>query len=424
MRLGRFSVGAAACAAACATAFAPATAAAEAPRRTVAASEPAELLDVIAGPANADGYQLGRQLLPAAGPAAGIASLDGTAPAVAASRTVYLNKNGVTLTPGTNDSRLNRSTVVTQQVAIPPWNAGASTWSEIVTCMREVFAPFNISIVDTDPGDVPHIEAVFGGTPALLGVATNLAGVSPFTSDCAVIENSIVFTFTGALPADPRLLCEVQAQEVAHSYGLDHVLLTADLMTYLPYDGRRWFQNMNASCGEDKARPCGLNGSTCRQTQNAVSLLIERVGMKGQAGDAVAPTVAITSPYNGETVPPTFAVKFNASDNAKVLMASLYVDGVASGSVVMAPLSIAMPGGLTEGAHKLRVVATDGINESAQEIAVTVKKGAAPPAGQEDDVMGGCSAGRGGGPGTGAGAGLALALGAALGRRRRRRPRC
>jgi hypothetical protein len=418
MRLGRFPVGAAACAAACATALVPAPAAAEAPRRTVADSEPAELFDIVAGPANADGYQLGRQLLPAAG----IASLDGGAPAVAASRTVYLNKNGVTLTPGINDSRLNRSTVVTQTTSIPPWNPSASTWSEIVTCMREVFAPFDISIVDTDPGTVPHIEAVFGGTPALLGVATNLAGISPFTSDCAVIENSIVFTFTGALPADPRLLCEVQAQEVAHSYGLDHVLLAADLMTYLPYEGRRWFQNMNASCGEDKARPCGLNGSTCRQTQNSVSLLIERVGMKAQAGDAVAPTVAISSPYNGETVPPTFAVKFNASDNAKVLMTSLYVDGVPSGSVVMAPLSLTTPTPLTEGTHKLRVVATDGINESAQEIAVTVKKGAAAPAGQEDDVMGGCAAGRGR---ASAGAGLALALGAVLGprpRRRRRRP--
>jgi len=417
MRLGRLLVGAAACAAACATVLVPALAAAEVPRRTVAVSEPAALFDVVAGPANDDGYQLGRQLLPAAG----IAPLDGTAPAVAASRTVYLNKNGVTLTPGTNDSRLNRSTVVTQQVSIPPWSASASTWSEIVTCMREVFAPFNVSIVDSDPGDVPHIEAVFGGTPTLLGVATNLAGVSPFTSDCAVIESSIVFTFTGVLPADPRLLCEVQAQEVAHSYGLDHVLLASDLMTYLPHEGRRWFQNMNASCGEDKARPCGLNGSTCRQTQNSVSLLIERVGMRAQAGDAVPPTLAITSPYNGETVPPTFAVKFNASDNAKVLMTSLYIDGVASGSAVMAPLAIATPGGLTEGTHKLRLVATDGLNESSQEIAVTVKQGAAAPAGQEDDVMGGCAAGRGG---ASAGAGLALALGAALGRsRRRRRPR-
>ena len=421
MRPGQILLGATACAAA----LAPGIAAAEAPRRriaTVAETQPAELYDVVTSPANDEGYLLGRQVLPAAGLAATGDGGSGAGAVTALSRTVYLNKNGVTLTPGVNDSRLNRSTIVTQQTTIPPWNVTAATWTATVTCMREVFAPFNISIVETDPGDVPHIEAVFGGTPTQLGLATNLAGVSPFTADCAVIENSMVFTFTGAIAADSRLACEIQAQEVAHSYGLDHVLLPSDLMTYLPYDGRRWYQNQNSLCGEDKARPCGLNGSTCRQTQNSVSLLIERLGFKSQAGDAVAPTVAITSPRDGDTVPPSFSVNFSASDNNKVLMTSLYIDGVPSGSVVMAPLTLPMPSDLTEGVHKLRVVATDGINEKSQEITVTVRKGAAAPGDQEMDVMGGCSAGPGGAP-AGAGAGVALALGAIAARRRRRRQR-
>ena len=416
MRLGQFFLGAVTCA----VALVPALAEAESTRRMIAEAdteaEPAALFDVVTTPVNDEGLVLGRQVLPAAGLAATGA---GTGSALATSRTVYLNKNGVTLTPGVNDARLNRSTVVTQQVAIPAWNVSATTWNATVSCMREVFAPFNITITETDPGDVPHIEAVFGGTPTQLGLASTLAGVSPFTTDCAVIENSMVFTFTGAIPADSRLACEVMAQEVAHSYGLDHTLLAADLMTYLPHDGRRWFQNQNAMCGEDKARPCGLNGSTCRQTQNSVALLTERVGLKGQTGDAVAPTVAITSPRSGDTVPPSFSVNFTASDNTQVLMTSLYIDGVPSGSVVMAPMSLPMPTDLTEGTHKLRVVATDGINEKAQEITVTVRKGAAAPADQETDVMGGCSAGSGGG--SGAGAGVVLALGAAFARRRRRR---
>ena len=397
MQLGRILVGAAV--------LGPAigTAAAEAPQRVVAPSGQASLFDVVVGPENADGYQLARQVLPAALPA------DGTAPAVAASRTVFLNRNGITVSPGTNDARTNRSTIPKQQTTIPPWNVGAATWAATVTCMREIFAPFNIAIVETDPGDVPHIEAVFGGSPTQFGMPSTLAGLSPFTSDCAVIESSIVFTFMGVLPADPILACEVQAQEVAHSYGLDHVLLASDPMSYQPYERRRWFQNQDASCGEDDARPCGLNGSVCRQKQNSVALLLQRVGLRGQAGDTVAPTVDIMSPSDGQTVPPAFDVSFTASDNARVAMASLYIDGVPSGTAVMAPFSISTSG-LSEGTHKLRIVATDGLQEKAKEITVTVSAAMS-------EGVGGCAAGGGGGS---AGAGLLLALGALVRRSRRR----
>lgn len=393
----------------------PALAAAEVPQREVAPVGEVSAHGVILGPETVDGYQMGRQLLPASTPAAALAG-EGTA-GLAASRTIYLNKNGVTLSPGVNDSVTNRSSVVTQSTAIPAWNVSASVWSSTVSCIREVFAPFNVTITETNPGSVPHIEAVFGGSPTMVGQPNNLAGVSPFTADCAVIENSVVFAFMGALPADPTLACEVMSQEIAHSYGLDHVMVASELMTYLPFAGRRWFQNLNATCGEDKTRPCGLNSSGCRQTQNSVALLIQRLGLKAATGDTVAPTVSITSPQNAAVVPPTFNVKFTATDNTKVTMASLYIDGVPSGSAMLAPFSIPVPSNLSEGAHKLRIVATDGSNEQAKEITVTVQQGARSPDG-DDGVVGACSAGRGGAGGA-AGAGLGLAL-AALARRRRR----
>ena len=365
--------------------------------------------DVVVGPETADGFQLARQVLPASAPAAAEGSTP--ASALAVSRVVYLNKNGVTLSPGVNDSRINRSTIATQPTTIPPWTVNAATWAATVSCMREIFSPFDITIVDIDPGTTPHIEAVFGGSPTQFGMANNIAGLSPFTADCSTVENSIVFTFTTVTGSDPRLVCEIQAQEVAHSYGLDHVLLASDLMTYLPFTGRRWFQNQNASCGEDKQRPCGLNGSVCRGDQNSVSMLIERVGLKSQAGDTVAPTVTITSPKDGATVPLAFDVSFTAADNAKVTMASLYVDGVPSGTAVLAPFKIPTPK-LSEGQHKLRIVATDGKNEKAQEITVNAVKDADP----DEGTSGGCTAGGGS---SGASLSLVLLVLGALVRRRR-----
>ncbi len=367
-----------------------------APARTVKASGTAAMYDIVATQPNQDNLQMARQVLPPTVVPPGTSAL-------AQSRVIYLNKNGVTLTPGNNDARTNRSTIAQQLTTIQPWAVPAATWDATVACMRDLFAPFAVSVVEADPGNVPHIEAVFGGSPGQLGMPNNVAGVSPFTTDCSVIENSIVFTFTNVIPQDARLACEIMAQEVAHSYGLDHELLASDPMTYLNFEGDRSFKNQAAACGEDVTRPCGINGSTCRANQNSVALMTERLGAAGPAGDTIAPELGITSPSNNATVPPGFSISFTATDNTAVTMATLYVDGAAAGSLITAPFTFATSATLPEGLHTFRIEATDGRNVKSQEITVTLRRGAPqPPSGGGDgdggvdsDISGGCSTGGG-----------------------------
>jgi len=237
---------------------------------------------------------LARQVLPATNAPAG---------AVAQSRVIYLNHTGALLRPGNNDSTTNTSSIVQQQVQVPAWNTDAQTWADTVSCFRDLWSRFDVQVVDTDPGNVPHIEAIFGGTPTQVGLPSNVGGVSPFTTDCSIIENSIVFTFTQAIPnITSREACEIMAQEVAHSYGLDHELLASDPMTYLSYNGDRAFQDKNVSCGEYQPRPCGIAGSACRPDQNSVQLLLERVG---QAGDTPA-SAGDASPHHDSPAGPNF----------------------------------------------------------------------------------------------------------------------
>jgi uncharacterized protein (TIGR03382 family) len=213
---------------------------------------------------------LARQMLPATG---------APADAVARSRVIYLNHTGALLRPGMTDASANTTSIIDQPVRIPAWNTDAHTWAETVACFTRIYAPFDAQIVDEDPGNIPHIEAIFGGTASLVGLPANIAGVSPFTADCSIIESSIVFTFTGSIRnITSQEACEIMAQEVAHSYGLDHELLAADPMTYLAYDGERSFQDQAVSCGEYEPRPCGIAGMACRPDQNSVQLLLERVG--------------------------------------------------------------------------------------------------------------------------------------------------
>jgi hypothetical protein len=235
---------------------------------------------------DAQGHAFARQALPATGATR------------AESRTIYLNHGGVVLRPGDNDSSTDTSSVVTEPTAITSWDVDDATWQATVDCMREIYAPFDVVVTDQDPGAVPHIEAVFGGHPSDVGLPDNVAGVSPFTSDCAVIEHSIVFTFTDVLDDDPRLMCEVMAQEIAHSYGLDHEMLPEDPMTYLEYAGERTFQNEMANCGEFGQRMCGIVGSVCRERQNSYALLTERLGRNPQMPAEEEPSEGISGGCN------------------------------------------------------------------------------------------------------------------------------
>lgn len=228
------------------------------------------------GTAGPRGRVLARQVLPAASP-----SSPSGATARTGGRVVYLNRDGAVLWPGAeNDAGSQTSTIVRRPTSISPWDIDDDIWAETLDCVREIYRPFDVTITDEDPGDTPHMEAIFGGHPNDVGLPDNVAGVSPFTSDCGMIEDSIVFTFTDVMPDNARTMCEVMAQEIAHSYGLDHEMLASDPMTYLDYDGDRTFQNVEAPCGENTNRLCGINGSTCRKKQNSVALLTERLGAR------------------------------------------------------------------------------------------------------------------------------------------------
>lgn len=356
------------------------------------------------GPAN--GVQFARQVLPPTAGASTPSGDIGAIPVLAQSRVIYLNKAGVQLRPGNaNDARNNISTIAAALVNMPAWNPPAQLWTDTVTCMQDMFKRFNVQIVTTDPGNVPHIEAVFtDGTMATLDAsvpnANQIGGVSPFTQDCSIIENSVVFTFTSVMPQNAQVMCEVMAQEIVHSYGADHELLPADPMTYLQYSGKRSFQDVLSDCGESSVRPCGIGGSTCRNKQNSVALLRERVG----TANSNPPVISNVSPSTGTTVPPGFTVTVAAMDNVAVTKVEVLVDGIIIGSKTSAPWTFPTSATLVDGSHEVTVHAYDDASTTSQSLELTVQKGAPQPPGGagggaafgNDDYQGGCASNGGG----------------------------
>lgn len=266
-------------------------------------------------------------------------------------RTIFVNRHGGTYTSGDDDSSTNTSSIPGGTATVPAYSEGDAAWSTFFACVKKEFSPFNVDVVDVDPGNAPHIEAVIGGQPGDVGMGSGVGGVSPMTNDCALIERSIVFIFSDVF-GDPTVECEVAAQEIGHSIGMDHEYLCEDPMTYLSGCGHKTFQNKDVSCGEDAPRAC-----MCTQTQNSVQFMLDRLGPASGGGgtggsgaggsgaggsgaggsgvgggggnppgpDTTPPVVTLLSPDDGSTEQPNASVTITASitDDVHVADAAL-----------------------------------------------------------------------------------------------------
>ncbi|MCA9673882.1 MAG: hypothetical protein KC464_02485 [Myxococcales bacterium] len=366
------------------------------------------------------GVQTVRQVLPSTGVLA-----------AAGQTIIYMNHVGTTLSPGDNDARTNRSTLVSQTTAVPAWSTTQAKWDQIMSCVRNMWAPFNVVVTDVDPGNVPHYESIVTTQPGVIGMDPNVGGVSPFTIGCNVIPNSIVFTFADAFGGDAETICEVVGQETAHSFGADHELLASDPMTYLQYNGLQSFKDQSVSCGEYQSRQCGLQGE-CGTNQNSYQFLMQRIG---PAGTDTIPTVAITSPADGATVAPGFAVSASASDDGAVARVELWIDGALAETLSSAPFTFTTSPSLSAGAHQVETRAYDsgeqvGTAQITVQLSTSGGGGGDGTGGNPDDpgaggnpddpspseLVSGCSAGGGSGSSLGL---LGLALVGLLARRRR-----
>jgi hypothetical protein len=193
-----------------------------------------------------------------------------------AMHTIFLERHGVTLTAGVDDSTRDVSSVVQgshrERVVVPAFHGSDAAWRAFVACMRQRYAPFDVALVESRPAVRGYILVAVGGTPDLVGAHGNVTGLAPYNGD--PIEDAVVFVFSRAVHESLDVMCDTAAMETAHAYGLDHEYNCRDPMTYLPSCGPRSFQDVDASCGEQRRRRC-QDGA---QTQNSYRRLLSALG--------------------------------------------------------------------------------------------------------------------------------------------------
>jgi MYXO-CTERM domain-containing protein len=309
-------------------------------------------------------------------------------PATGIPHTIFLNdcSGGCNVTSGNTDSRTDTSTIGSGSLSA--FNGGSTKWNQIVACMKDVFSPFNVTITTTDPGTADHFEIMIAGTGSQLRLGSGVLGIAPF--NCSqYIPYALSFAFANdpyAGSADE--ICATAAQEMAHTWSLDHTVIAADPLTYYPNSSRRHYYSGDEKCGSD----CGqMSGSPYGQvqslfsggymscsgasyqsygpqehacqcggaTQNPVSTISSLFG----SGTPTPPTVTITSPKNGDAVTAGFPVRSTIVDDSGVIAkAELRVDNVLVQTLTSSPFAFNAPATLSQGTHRVEVTGYDPSN--------------------------------------------------------------
>ncbi len=197
------------------------------------------------------------------------------------SKTIFLERRAIELSPGEDDAAAGISSVLVSEadhkIKVRGWSGSAAGWSQLVSCVTQEFAPFEVAVTDQRPKDDDFILVAVGGYPSDIGGKDrHVAGLAPF--DGTVIPRAVVYAFAAQSGNNVQEICETIAMEVAHAYGLDHEYLCHDVMTYLTGCGHKSFVDADAPCGEQKKRACETGGAT----QNSFRRLAAVLGLRAR----------------------------------------------------------------------------------------------------------------------------------------------
>lgn len=322
--------------------------------------------------------------------------------------TIYLNRcvGGCTVRPGMDNAATDTSSIVNAQKTLPEYT-GFTTgeWENVVQCVKEVYSPFNVKVVDVRPAaGIIHEEIMVGGSPDDLGLPAGVGGIASIAPGCSANAQGVSFAFTSSInvfaaeAGGSRVngLCWIIAQETAHNFGLDHEYefvedgrsACNDPMTYrADCGGQKFYRNKIAKVGSTAI--CGTDGNPanacfCGGNQNSHGKLLDVFG----AGTSLipAPTVSVAFPAAGAALGAT--VQAMSGSKRGVERLELYLNGwkwaTSKGAVFGAQgqpnpslSQFAVPSELPNSTYDIVIKAYDDLGVVGTSPMVTVNKGGA-----------------------------------------------
>lgn len=311
-------------------------------------------------------------------------------------RVLFLNFDGVDLQwcgEDEDDPHGDCSTIF--QGVVLPYRGDSAARAAVVQTVTADLADFDVVVTTERPAeDIDYDMEMIGqwapgGSFGFLGIAPKI--------DCFDGDGGDVSFTLDPPDLQPADTAKVVLQELAHTWGLEHVDSTGDLL--FPSVG-----NAPDPKFEDQCSPITYEPDQCPRQhlvncpegeQNSWQEMLTLFGPRQP--DETAPTVEIVSPSDGAHVPNDFHLVLELHDDIapQVFTTSIeFVEGFTSTSDLAGPgvFPIALTG-VEDGVWTVRVTTADPAgNESAQEITITVGQGE-PPTVDESGGDGGTSAG-------------------------------
>jgi len=319
----------------------------------------------------------------------------GEAPALI-SQIIYLNRctGGCDLKTGNDDdATTNTSALLDANSTLSTFVHGDQVWNDLMTCMREIYSPFDVQITDQrPPAGTQYHMAIVAGTSQEAGKDASILGQAIVRGDCAPRNNAVSLSFANSHSPGSQLvydLCHTVGQESAHAFGLDHSYAFSDgrsscndPMTYRSdCGGQRFFRNDSATCGEFEARACN-----CGSQQNSHAKILTVFGPNMGTPLIGPPTVQVTTPAAGGALGPIVAA--NAGSKRGVAKVELLLNGFKwaegkgaqfglNGQPNPSPYSLTVPGNVPNSVIDVVVRACDDLGNCTNSAPVTVTKGMA-----------------------------------------------
>jgi MYXO-CTERM domain-containing protein len=297
---------------------------------------------------------------------------------------IFVNFDGANLSSGYDDSTSNVTQIGECAGNFAAYGEGPKR-DAVMQAVINDWAAYNIIITDVRPDSGDYTMNMTGPSNPFGG---GVLGIAPLDCEDQQTHNNITYAFHSLNDGfDASTTATTIGQEVAHSYGLEHVNEEGDIMNPYNAGGDPAFTDQcitivgggSIVCGGQHAAECGSAGQ-----QNSHQELLTLFG--ASTPDTASPTVAITYPSDGEEFDAgaDFEITVDAADDVGIESVTLFNNGAAQGSPdASAPYGWSVTG-IPEGTYELYVEAVDYSGNVSMSATVTIGVGGAPATTADD----------------------------------------
>jgi MYXO-CTERM domain-containing protein len=307
---------------------------------------------------------------------------------------LFVNFDGGEMNACGNDPHNNCSQIFNGTVL--PYSGDPANRASIIQVVRKRVADFGITVTDTRPGAGDYDMEMVGNWQ---GSSPDFAGIAP-AGDCWDNDGGET-SFTLEIGTGADVIAEVMLQELAHTWGLDHVDEQQDLLFPTTQGTNKTFRDecyqvvSNTDLDPDSGfcdHHVEACGSYSQQNSHAELLLIHGPSIP----DTTAPNIAILEPADGATIQGAeFNLVIGLQDDQQPAVISTTIT-IAGGpfeepmpdqSAFASPAELTLPiEGLPDGEYTITLEAEDESENAGMSDSITITiEGSGVEEGGDDD---------------------------------------